>query len=606
MDAFDWQAFHFLRPLALLGLVPAVVLAVWYTTHRLGKERFASLLSPMLQDVLLTGADGAKRWTTPVAIAAMLGLGAIAVAGPAWQRQDVPAREVDDALIVLLDLSLSMYAEDTLPSRLARAKRELADLLLLREEGTTALIAYAGDAHIVTPLTDDVDTIRHMTDSLTPEIMPVLGSRTDLAIGLANQLLDNSDEENGQILLITDGIRGLESSASACDPRFPLSILGVGTAAGAPVPVPVGEGRRQVLADSQSNQVIARLDSGKLEELAGLCGGAYSNVRVSDDDLMSILPGLAQSTDQFRADESMQQVDLWIDMAYVFAIPIALLLLVAFRRGALPVMLAALVCVPDARADFWDDLWQRRDQQAFDALQQADAETASGLFEDQRWRAVADFRSGDFDEAAINFDGLERKIADDYYNLGNSLAFSGEVQQAIDAYEQAFIIDPEHADAAHNKGVLEQLQSDQQQQSDSEGASDENRSDADQGHSSQRDDNQTGQEGASEEQQQPGQQSEQSPMQEDASQTQKGQEQSEGESSQELAEQQAEAEQETTQHEAAQIDAATQAERERERIDSLLRRVPDDPGGLLRKKFQHETRVRAQAGEPRVDSEQPW
>ena len=95
-------------------------------------------------------------------------------------------------------------------------------------------------------------------------------------------------------------------------------------------------------------------------------------------------------------------------------------------------------------------------------------------------------------------------------------------------------------------------------------------------------------------------------MQEDASKTQKDQKQSEGESSQELAEQQAEAEQETTQHEAAQIDAATQAERERERIDSLLRRVPDDPGGLLRKKFQHETRVRAQAGEPRVDSEQPW
>ncbi|MCY4200117.1 MAG: VWA domain-containing protein, partial [Gammaproteobacteria bacterium] len=243
MEVFDWQAFHFLRPFALLGVVPAVLIAIWYAVRQTGRERFASLLSPELQGVLVTGSDGGRRWLVAGMIAAMLGLGAITIAGPTWQRQDVPSRDLDDALVVLFDLSLSMHAEDITPSRLHRARRELADLLTLREEGTTALIAYAGDAHVVTPLTDDVDTIRHMSDSLTPEIMPILGSRTPVAIELANQLLENGAEEKGRILLITDGIRGLEASASACDTRYPLSILGVGTAAGAPVPVPVGEGR---------------------------------------------------------------------------------------------------------------------------------------------------------------------------------------------------------------------------------------------------------------------------------------------------------------------------------------------------------------------------
>ena len=610
METFDWQAFHFLRPLALLGLVPALLIALWYAFRRIGRERFASLLSPDLQDVLLTGSEGVRRWLVPSTIAALLGLGAIAVAGPAWHRQDVPARDLDDALVVLFDLSLSMYAEDTQPSRLHRARRELADLFTLREEGTTALIAYAGDAHVVTPLTDDVDTIRHMSDSLTPEIMPILGSRTPVAIELANQLLENGTEEKGRILLITDGIRGLEASANACDTRYPLSILGVGTAAGAPVPVPVGEGRTQWLGDSNGNRVIAQLDSPRLRELAGFCGGAYSEVRVGDEDLLTILPGLGDASDEFNTRDDVQQVDMWIDMAYAFAVPLALLMLLAFRRGALPVIVLASVCVPllgapnRASASFWDDLWQRRDQQAYEALQAQDAEAAATLFEDERWRGVADFSRGAFGEAASAFGELADKRANDYYNLGNSLAFSGDAASAIDAYEQALAVDPAHLDAAHNKAVLEALMSEQQDQSDQSGEQQEGQPDANEGQTPQDNGSQSDAHSNTDQSQARGEQSSEQQDTQSSEPSEASQQEAQASESQSVETSQTEAL--PTEDDESEIDAAAQAARARERIDSLLRRVPDDPGGLLRQKFLFETREREQAGKPRVDSEQPW
>ncbi len=611
MEVFDWQAFHFLRPFALLGVVPAVLIAIWYAVRQTGRERFASLLSPELQGVLVTGSDGGRRWLVAGMIAAMLGLGAITIAGPTWQRQDVPARDLDDALVVLFDLSLSMHAEDITPSRLHRARRELADLLTLREEGTTALIAYAGDAHVVTPLTDDVDTIRHMSDSLTPEIMPILGSRTPVAIELANQLLENGAEEKGRILLITDGIRGLEASASACDTRYPLSILGVGTAARAPVPVPVGEGRTQWLADSNGNRVTAQLDSPRLRELAGFCGGAYSEVRVGDEDLLTILPGLGDASDEFDTRDDVQQVDMWIDMAYAFAIPLALLMLLAFRRGALPVILLASVCVPllgapnSASASFWDDVWQRRDQQAYEALQAQDAEAASTLFEDERWRGVADFSRGAFGEAASTFGELADKQANDYYNLGNSLAFSGDVPGAIDAYEQALAVDPAHEDAVHNKTVLEALMSEQQQnQSDQSGERQEGQPDANEGQPPQDNGNQSDAHSNTDQSQAQGEQSSEQQDAQSSEPSEASQQEAQASESQSVETSQSEAQ--PTENGEPEIDAAAQAARARERINSLLRRVPDDPGGLLRQKFLFETREREQAGKPRVDSEQPW
>ncbi len=604
MEAFDWQAFHFLRPLALLGIIPALLLCAWYALRRPGAERFESLLSPELRTALLSGGEGARPWLAPAWIAALLGLGAIALAGPTWQRQEVPARELDDALVVLLDLSLSMYAQDIQPSRLNRAQLELADLLRLREEGTTALIAYAGDAHVVTPLTDDIDTILHMSNSLTPDIMPVLGSRADEAIRQANQLLENGARDLGRILLITDGIRGLETSASACDPRFSLSILGVGTAMGAPVPVPVAEGRTQMLIDARGKQVVAKLEENKLRELANLCDGQYSGVRVGDEDLLTLLTGIVDKARPVKDSEALRQVDMWVDKTYLFALPLVPLLLFAFRRGALPILLMCFMLPPDASASWWDDLWKRQDQQGYEALRQNDPEAAAALFRDQRWRGVSHFRSQSFGDAVSAFDSSESKNADDFYNLGNSFAFAGDIPEAIAAYENALAISPQHEDAAHNKRLLESMQQDAAPDQNSQNQAQQNPSDSDEGQSS------PSPQDASQDAQEPHTPDQASgtsapPQEQPEEQEQSGREnqsQDQPESSEQNNPQAAESTTQPTGLEEAQANQ----DRQRELIESLLRRVPDDPGGLLRQKFLHETRERSQAGQPRQDSEEPW
>ena len=604
MESFDWQAFHFLRPSALLGVIPAILLAGWYFLRRAGSELFESLLSAELQSALLSGGKGARPWLTPACIAILLGLGAIAVAGPTWQRQEIPARELDDALVVLLDLSLSMYARDVQPSRLDRAQLELADLINLREEGTTALIAYAGDAHVVTPLTDDVQTIRHMANSLSPDIMPVLGSRTDEAIRLANQLLENGTQDRGRILLITDGIRGLEASAGACDPRYAVSILGVGSAMGAPVPIPVGDTRTQMLKDARGNQVIAQLDENKLRELANLCGGEYSGVRVGDEDLLTLLPGIAETAGQFTESQALQQVDMWVDMTYLIALPLVPLLLFAFRRGALPALLLCLLLPPDASASWWDDLWMRRDQQGYEALQEEDPQTAAGLFNDQRWRGVSHFRGQSFEDAISAFDSAEAKHADDYYNLGNSLAHAGNIPEAIAAYENALGLSPDHEDAAHNKRVLESMQSETSSNQDQENQDQRNQSDSDKGQSSPSPQHAPQDDNEPQESDQPSEASEQSqaePEQQEQS-GRENQQQDQSEPNEQTDQQVAESPAEAT----SQEDSQASQDRQRELIESLLRRVPDDPGGLLRQKFLYETRERSQAGQPRQDSEEPW
>lgn len=604
MEAIDWQAFHFLRPVALLGVIPALLLAVWYFLRRFNSELFESLLSPALREALLSTGKGASPWLTPACIAIGLGLGALAIAGPTWQKQALPAREQDDALVVLFDLSLSMYAQDVQPSRLDRAELELADLLHLRAEGTTALIAYAGDAHVVTPLTDDVETIRHMSSSLSPDIMPVLGSRTDKAIRLANQLLDNGAEDIGRILLITDGIRGLQASASACNPRYAVSILGVGTALGAPVPVPIGSGQVQMLNDAHGNQVIAQLDRNKLKELANLCGGAYSDVRVGDEDLLALLPSIANGAGRLTDEQALQQVDMWVDMSYLFALPLVPLLLLAFRRGALPVLFLWLLLPLDASASWWDDLWKRRDQQGYEALQAENAQAAATLFKDQRWRGVSHFRGQSFVDAVSAFESTQDKQADDYYNLGNSLAYAGSIPEAITAYEHAIALAPDHEDAAHNKRLLESMQqqaASNQQQQDQQNQQDQSGSDERQPSPSAQDPQQDNQQPQAAEQ--PSDPTGQPQREEEHEQSGQGNQQQERSESKEQAGQSAS---EFPAEASQQEDEGARKDRQRELIESLLRRVPDDPGGLLRQKFLFEARERSQSGQPRQDSEEPW
>lgn len=569
------QDFHFLRPWWLLAGVPGVWLGLRWARRRSAGSHWEDAVAPELLSALLEPSRRAGKHRFGWLLAAVLALGTVGLAGPTWQKLPQPVEQKNDALVILFDLSLSMFAEDLSPSRLVRAKHKIADVLRQRDEGFTALVVYAGDAHTVAPLTDDTRTIENLLNSLGPEMMPVLGSNTGAAMALAHQLFDNAHMDRGRILLLTDGVDRLAEVTEFGDPRFPLSILGIGTPEGAPIPLDFNNQPGRFLQTRQGEVIHARLDEERLATLAELAHGRYRTADVGDADLKHLLDTPLPGDD--TTIEVEREFDTWMDLGYWAALALLPFLLLGFRRGLLACVVLALVPTP-AVAGLWDDLWQRRDQQALQALREGEPETAAQLFEDQNWRNAANYRNENYHSAAEGWTaqiGTDASAPNSHYNLGNALAHLGDFEGALQAYERALAKAPDHEDAAFNKALVEKLQEQQQQASEQDNQEQQNEGGGDPENS------RAPQDGSSEQQQQ----------QEDQQQNPSEQERNDAE------QQQAEQSQEGNQQEMQALEDDAARDEQREALEQWLRRVPDDPGGLLRRKFEHETNLRRRRGE---------
>ncbi len=568
--------FQFLRP-AWLAALPFALWAAWRHSRPGGtRSAWTDVVDASLLTVLLEVPKDQSRRIAAVLLALALVAATLALAGPTWTRIEQPVERRDDALVIALDLSLSMHARDLQPSRLVRARLKLTDLLRERQEGHTALIGYAGDAHVVTPLTDDVATIENLLATLTPEMMPVLGSKPRSALDAAHGLFESAGVARGRILLVTDSIDRLADVTEACTADFPVSVLGVGTAAGARIPLDFVGQRGKFLTDRSGREIEVGLDSPRLENAAARCHGRYHTITAGDEDLASVLD--IESDVTVEEDPSRFRYDAWIDAGQWLVLVLIPFALLGFRRGVL--LSCALLVVDPVQASLWDDLWLRADQQAYERLRDGEPEQAVPLFEDPQWQAVARYRSGDFAGAAERF--AADASADGHYNRANALAMQGRLPEAIAAYDQALTIDPVHADAQYNKALIERLLKEQQQ---AEG-------NANQDPTMPRDAEQQPEINGSE-----SGDSDQVPSTEDAEvQPSKSGEESDQQSD----------DSEQDQKQLADTSEPPRDEQQ-EALEQWMRRVPDDPSGLLRRKFQYETNQRMRRGEyPDRDEERFW
>ena len=575
MPQLDLAPLHFLRPYWLAAIPIALAIVALASRRAALRSRWDDVIDPVLADAMLDRPRGGRAsWAVSSLVGFALALAAFALAGPSWQRLPQIVQQRTNALVIVLDLSLSMYAGDLEPSRLVRARLKVADLLRQRHEGYTALVVYAGDAHVVVPLTDDVGTLENLLPALAPAMMPTLGSNPGQAIDLAKSMLASAPPDRGRILLLTDGIARLSDVADSCKGGPPLSIIGVGTAAGAPIPLDFVEQPGRFLTERSGEPVIARLDAHLLDEAASVCGGRYRALSAGDDDIDSVLEPLASQVSEATTD---RQFDVWLDAGQYVALALLPLALLGFRRGVLASLLVS-VTMP-VHASLWDDLWQRRDQQAHAALERGDAERASELFETPDWRGVARYRYGAYADAEKLF--RLQSDANGQYNTGNALAHEGRFDDAIAAYDRALALNPNDADARFNKALLENLRDEQKQNGQSNASSSE-RSDA----SSQ---NETGSASG-----------EPTPREREPTKSNSDR-RARPKPQQESAQQQ-------KHDDAHDADRELDAHRDEtnDALDRWLRRVPDDPGGLLRRKFQYETRERMRHGGYPPREDQPW
>jgi Ca-activated chloride channel homolog len=453
------QQFHFLWPLWLLALVPLPWL------YWLGARRDAStmelsrLVDASLLPHLLRGRAGNRR--LPVWLFALGWTScALALAGPSWSRIHQPLYASRAAQVVAISLSQHMLARDVAPSRLDRARYKVRDLLASNRDGLNALIAYAGEAFVVAPLTSDAGSLGDLLDALAPDIMPVDGDSAALAIDRGVALIHDAKAGGGSLVLVTDQADAAADAAArkANAAGVHVSVLGVGTPQGGPVPLPDGG----FLQDAHGNVALARRDDAALAALAAAGGGRYVAMTPDQQDV-DMLHGQLRLAPTTVADGQMG--DQWQDRGPWLLLPLLLVVALAFRRGwllLLPLIVLPLLPAP-ARATSWHDLWQRPDQQAAQALREGHAKQAQQLARDPAWRGAAAYRAGDYAAAS---QALQRaRGGDATYNLGNALARQGEYRQAIAAYDRALKLDPANADAkANRKAVEDWLRRQQQQQ----------------------------------------------------------------------------------------------------------------------------------------------
>ena len=605
-EIFD--TFHFLRPWWFLGLLPVVAVIGFYTWRKRNAGNWETIINPELLPFLLQGSGGKHALSGPWLVAFMISAWifcCLGLAGPAWQQLPQPVHKQDSALVVVLDLSPSMLAEDISPNRLVRARYKLIDILTRRTEGVVGLIVYGGDSHTVSPLTEDSNTIVSMVPVLEPNLLPETGSNVEEGLASAIDLAMNGGYQQADILLVTDGID--KSALSNIAPiisgegNYRLSILGVGTTDGAPIPSFAGG-----FIKKAGNVIVAKLNVGTLRKIAANNGGSYQTLSADDRDIDNLLAGMdSLLTNSTR--ETDRSFDLWDDQGYWLVLLLLPVLLLSFRKGSVVVILIAplLFIAQPVEAIEWQDLWQTPDQQASEAMKAENYEAAKDLFEDSRWRGSAAFKAGDFDQAIADFSQDDSAIGD--YNHGNALAKAGDLEGAIEAYNNALSKEPKMADARFNLDLVEQLKDQQDQDQQNQEQQDQDQQSQEQQDQEQQSQEQQDQDQQSQEQQDQDQQSQE---QKDQGQEQQNQDQQNesnedpAQTEQDKPEDKNEAATEEEQKEEVSVEELSDEEKqEQEAIERILRRIPDDPGGLLRAKFRHQARQRSQNRRPPTNEE---
>ena len=573
--------FHFLRAGWIL-LIPISILLIFFFKRRmLTIGNWEKLIDKRLLPYVMSRrqlSDNQYKWWL-ISLISVLSI--IALAGPTWERIEQPSFRTDQSLVIALDLSRSMNAQDITPNRLTRAKLKILDILERRQGAQVALIVYSANAFTVTPLTSDTDTIIALINSIDTSIMPSRGSYPALAIDKGLQLLNQASVSNGEIILVTDGGITSDSFSSAQklrDEGYRLSALGIGSMNGAPIPKETGG----FITDSTGQITISRLEVDDLKDLVEIGGGSYTSITSNDQDIDTLLSEVYSAV---RESDDSVTTDQWKEFGpwlLLIIVPFGSLL---FRKGWVFIFLLTIMPIDNSvYALDWNDLWKTRDQQAKEAMESGDYDKAIELFEDSEWLAAAHYKAGNYRQSANGYNNNSN--IDHLYNHANSLAKIGQFEEAIENYEKVIAEEPNAEDALYNLNLLKDLLSENQ-------SSEENN-----------DDGQSSEEASTGEQsqQQNGDESEQSDNEgnsktgdsDDESDANPNQKLSNEEDIEAIEKELERAAEENSNQESQREDnnesgiEGRMAQEQQQAMEQWLRRIPDDPGGLLRRKFRYQ------------------
>ncbi|MDO6613709.1 VWA domain-containing protein [Shewanella sp. 1_MG-2023] len=483
------MSLHFIRPEWLLALIPLIAIALFLWRSQQRNSAWQSYIAPHLANTLISETNQVKKQPKWLLMICWF-IAVIAISGPAVNKQSLPVYSNEQGRVLVMDMSLSMYATDQKPNRLSQAKFRATDFLTNLTEGETGLIAFAGDAFTISPLTRDKSTLLNLLPTLTPDIMPVRGSDLSAALELAQQLLSQGGHITGDIIVMTDGVNPQQyvDAAKVLDgSRYRVSVMAFGTQQGAAIQLPDG----QLMRDNRGEIVIDKTDFKRLENLVIPTGGLMIPATADGSSLSRLERWLANDGD---AKATELEGESWQDLGPYIAMLLIIPVLLSFRFTLVPVFTAltlGLLFQPSpVMANTWDDLWQTQDQQASDTFNQAqsaeDYASAAEQFSQPLWQASAQYKAGDYENALAGFE--QDNSAQGLYNQANSLMQLNKLDDAIARYQDALKQQADFPQAQKNLELAENMKQQQEQQS-GEGSDQSDQSDSDNSESEQNENN---------------------------------------------------------------------------------------------------------------------
>ncbi|MFT5571585.1 MAG: Ca-activated chloride channel family protein [Cryomorphaceae bacterium] len=483
IDLLQFSSFHFLRPWWLVLLLPTIAAAMLALRKSQDRLRWEGVIADHLILALTVKQDG-QHWVNPINVGLFtLVLCVFLMAGPSWERQSSPFVQDQSVLVIALDLSNTMNQIDVQPSRLERAKQKISDLLELRGNAKTGLIAYAGSAHQIIPLSNDPDIIRQFLAAVDTKMMPAKGKFPEKVIGLVNQMLSDAPVP-GTLLLIGDGISpktGNEFGNYFDNVDYQLLVLGMGLT--------------ELDTDRQLDQKFGGahlpLQRNALKTLAEVANGYYQENTVDKTDVQRI-----NRLIDYHLSAVEDSDRPWLDSGYYLLFPLGLVFLLWFRRGwtlnfCLVVFLmqapgfssptyaqssefsnssaSQLTATAQQRiADGFLRLWLTPDQLGRYYFERGKYAQAAISFVDLEWQGMSYYHAENFAAAAE----LLRQIDSPQgrFNLANALAQGQNYVMSARVYSEVLREDPNHSAAFNNLEFIQELIDDINRMSESQQA----------------------------------------------------------------------------------------------------------------------------------------
>jgi len=320
----------------LFLLIVPIILLLFYLSAKRRKKVFSEFSSPELQKKLITNLSIVSRTLKSILWVVIIVLLIIAAARPQWGKKLQILEEKGLDIVVAIDVSTSMLAEDLAPNRIQRARNSFTTFLDMLTGDRVGLIIFAGDAFVQCPITSDYSALKMFASIVDVGLVPEDGTHIANAIEKANTLF-TEDTQNRVMVLITDGenLQGdfKDAVKKAKESNIIIYTLGIGTQKGAPIPlVNPQTGEKEYLKDKEGNIVLTQLDSSNLSWIAKETGGLFFQVSTGQQEIRDILNDISLLEKEKIAERRYSEYKEQYQFFVLFALFLLLIEFILWER----------------------------------------------------------------------------------------------------------------------------------------------------------------------------------------------------------------------------------------------------------------------------------